>query len=84
MEIAAKLQNSHDAQPLTLDKKLESVSKEGDPTVVLGQIVGLIKNHCRSDVCSVYLIQPDRVYLVLAATVRRAAVRLDRPHEERH
>ena len=44
-------------------------SRKGDPAESLASIVALIKDHCRCDVCSVYLIQPDRANLVLAATV---------------
>jgi signal transduction protein with GAF and PtsI domain len=45
------------------------VSQKGDPAETLANIVRLLQNHFRSDVCSVYLIQPDRANLVLAATV---------------
>ena len=54
---------------MALDEISRMVSQKGDPAETLGNIVGLLQNHFRSDVCSVYLLQPDRANLVLAATV---------------
>ena len=41
----------------------------GDPADTLAAVVGLIQQHFQTDVCSIYLIKPDRANLVLAATV---------------
>jgi starch phosphorylase len=61
--------HSDGAVPLALDEIAYIVSQKGDPAETLANIVRLLQNHFRSDVCSVYLIQPDRANLVLAATV---------------
>jgi glycogen phosphorylase len=63
------LNQSDGAAPFALDEITRMVSHKGDPAETLGNIVRLLQNHFRSDVCSVYLIQPDRANLVLAATV---------------
>jgi glycogen phosphorylase len=57
------------AAPLALDEITRMVSQKGDPAETLTNIVRFLQTHFRSDVCSVYLIQPDRANLVLAATV---------------
>ena len=44
-------------------------SRTGDPADTLSAVVGLIQQHFQTDVCSIYLIKPDRANLVLAATV---------------
>src|SRR5689334_9809610 len=41
----------------------------GKPTEMLANVVALIAKRFASDVCSVYLLEPDRANLVLAATV---------------
>jgi signal transduction protein with GAF and PtsI domain len=60
------------------------VSHTGDPAETLTNIARLIQQRFQSDVCSVYLLEPDRVQLVLSATiglhpssVRRVRMRLD-------
>jgi signal transduction protein with GAF and PtsI domain len=45
------------------------ISHVGDPRETLTNIVRLIQRRFQSDVCSVYLLQPDRLHLVLTATV---------------
>lgn len=44
-------------------------STDGDPAKVLARLVSLIHERLEVDVCSVYLLEPDRTTLVLAATV---------------
>ena len=44
-------------------------SKHRDPSETLNNIVQAIKGRFRTDVCSVYLLSPDRATLVLAATM---------------
>ena len=45
------------------------VSHTGDPRETLTNIARLIQRRVRSDVCSIYLLHPDRLHLVLAATI---------------
>ncbi len=45
------------------------VSNSGNPSETLSNIVRLIQRQFGVDVCSVYLLEPDRSTLVLAATV---------------
>jgi len=45
------------------------ISHVGDPAETLTNIARLIQRRFQSDVCSVYLLQPDRLHLVLSATV---------------
>jgi starch phosphorylase len=63
------LANISKAQLLTLDEMSRLVSQKGEPAETLANIVRLIHKHFMVDVCSVYLIEPDRANLVLAATV---------------
>jgi glycogen phosphorylase len=53
----------------TLEEISRLVSNSGNPTETLTNIVELIQRRFESDVCSVYLLEPDRSTLVLAATV---------------
>jgi starch phosphorylase len=60
----------HDESVLwTLEEIGRLVSASGNPAETLNNIVHLIQNRFGSDVCSVYLLEPDRATLVLAATV---------------
>jgi GAF domain-containing protein len=45
------------------------VSHRGDAAETLTNIAQLIQRRFLSDVCSVYLLQPDRVHLALSATI---------------
>ena len=45
------------------------ISHVGDPGETLTNIARLIQRRFQSDVCSVYLLQPDRIHLMLSATV---------------
>src|ERR1700722_1704135 len=54
---------------LTLEE-IGSLAREGGkPAEILMNIVALIARRFQADVCSVYLLEPDRSNLVLAATV---------------
>ena len=64
--------------PLTEDKEKNVLSLEeignlaaegGQPAETLMNVVALIAKRFRTDVCSAYLLEPDRANLVLAATV---------------
>ena len=45
------------------------VSESGNAAETLSNIVRLIQQRFSTDVCSVYLLEPDRSTLVLAATI---------------
>jgi starch phosphorylase len=45
------------------------VSPSGNPSDTLSNIVTFIRQQFQTDVCSIYLLEPDRTKLVLAATV---------------
>jgi glycogen phosphorylase len=53
----------------TLEEIGRLVSHSGNPAETLNNIVHLIKRRFDTDVCSVYLLEPDRANLVLAATI---------------
>ena len=53
----------------TLEEIGRLVSHSGNPAETLTNIVHLIKRRFETDVCSVYLLEPDRANLVLAATI---------------
>jgi glycogen phosphorylase len=53
----------------TRDELAHLVSASGDAAETLSNIVRLIQQRFGTDVCSVYLLEPDRSTLVLAATV---------------
>jgi starch phosphorylase len=53
----------------TLEEISLLVSRSGNPSETLTNIVNLIQRRFETDVCSVYLLEPDRVTLVLAATI---------------
>ena len=55
--------------PLTIESISQLGSRMGDPADTLANVVRLIQKQFQTDVCSVYLIKPDRANLVLAATV---------------
>ena len=53
----------------TLEEIGQLVSGSGNPSETLTNIVNLIQQRFVTDVCSVYLLEPDRTTLVLAATI---------------
>jgi starch phosphorylase len=54
---------------LTLEEIGNLAAEGGKPAETLMNVVGLIAKRFRTDVCSAYLLEPDRANLVLAATV---------------
>jgi starch phosphorylase len=54
---------------LTLDEIANLAAGEGEPGETLMNVVALIANRFETDVCSAYLLEPDRGNLVLAATI---------------
>jgi signal transduction protein with GAF and PtsI domain len=65
---------SRDSPETSLLGTLEEISRlvvshTGDAVETLTNIARLIQQRFRSDVCSVYLLAPDRLHLVLSATI---------------
>jgi starch phosphorylase len=57
------------ARVLTLEEISKLASERGKPAETLMNVVALIARRFETDVCSAYLLEPDRANLVLAATV---------------
>ncbi len=60
---------ARDANVLTLEEIGNLAAEGGQPAETLMNVVALIAKRFRTDVCSAYLLEPDRANLVLAATV---------------
>src|SRR6201995_2942775 len=58
-----------DSYVLTLEEIGALASEGGKPAETLMNVVALIARRFRVDVCSAYLLEPDRANLVLAATL---------------
>jgi glycogen phosphorylase len=58
-----------DNHVLSLEEIGNLAAEGGQPAETLMNVVALIAKRFRSDVCSAYLLEPDRANLVLAATV---------------
>src|SRR5882724_13245556 len=58
-----------DSYVLTLEEIGNLAAEGGKPAETLMNVVALIAKRFQTDVCSVYLLEPDRGNLVLAATV---------------
>ena len=54
---------------LSLEEIADLAAEGGQPAETLMNVVALIAKRFRTDVCSAYLLEPDRANLVLAATV---------------
>src|SRR6516225_2754397 len=54
---------------LTLEEISNLTQESGKPVETLMNVVALIASHFHTDVCSAYLLEPDRTTLVLAATL---------------
>src|SRR5437879_5299488 len=54
---------------LTLEEIANLAAEEGQPAETLMNVVALIAKRFGTEVCSAYLLEPDRANLVLAATV---------------
>ena len=54
---------------LTLDEIAHLTAEGGKPAETLMNVVALIAGRFKTDVCSAYLLEPDRANLVLAATL---------------
>jgi starch phosphorylase len=60
---------AHITNVLTLEEIGKLAAEGGQPAETLMNVVALIARRFRTDVCSAYLLEPDRANLVLAATV---------------
>ena len=75
---------------LTLEELSALAGESGKPAETLMNVVALIAKRFRTDVCSAYLLEPDRANLVLAATLglrreeRKAAPGHQTAHESRN
>ncbi len=58
-----------DSYVLTLEEIGDLAAEGGKPAETLMNVVALIARRFRTDVCSAYLLEPDRANLVLAATL---------------
>src|SRR5215471_7859217 len=54
---------------LTLEEIAKLAAEGGKPAETLMNVVALIAKRFETDVCSIYLLEPDRANVVLAATV---------------
>src|SRR5579859_1796921 len=54
---------------LTLEEIGQLAAEGGKPAETLANVVALIATRFHTDVCSAYLLEPDRANLVLAATL---------------
>ena len=54
---------------LTMEELADLAQEGGKPAETLMNVVALIARRFRTDVCSAYLLEPDRAHLVLAATL---------------
>jgi glycogen phosphorylase len=67
--VTANAQTRDDSYVLTLEEISDLANEGGQPAETLMNVVALIAKRFKTDVCSVYLLEPDRANLVLAATV---------------
>src|SRR5580700_8240097 len=67
MNPSASTRNARDI--FTLEEIARMAAEGGKPAETLMHVVALIAKRFKTDVCSVYLLEPDRANLVLAATV---------------
>src|ERR1700726_712424 len=58
-----------DGQVLTFDEIDNLTAESGKPAETLMNVVALIARRFQTDVCSAYLLEPDRANLVLAASL---------------
>lgn len=61
--------NSADIRQLTIDETANQLAGDDQAEALLANIITNIANRFKVDVCSVYLLEPNRAHIVLAATV---------------
>lgn len=57
------------SRAISTEEVAHLTSRRGQPSETLANVVRLVKERFETDVCSVYLLEPNRATLVLAATV---------------
>jgi glycogen phosphorylase len=67
--MSATADNREATYVLTIDEIRTLTSEAGKPAETLMNVVAMIASRFQTDVCSAYLLEPDRATLVLAATV---------------
>jgi starch phosphorylase len=61
---------SHESEMMwTIDEISQLITQRGNASETLQDVVHLVQHRFHTDVCSAYLLEPDRANLVLAATV---------------
>ena len=68
-EMEQGVQSSRVRNVLTMEEIANLAAEGGQPAETLMNVVALIAKRFHTDVCSAYLLEPDRANLVLAATV---------------
>ena len=68
-ETELRVPSSDATYVLTLEEIANLAAEGGEPEETLMNVVALIAKRFRTEVCSAYLLEPDRANLVLAATV---------------
>jgi starch phosphorylase len=68
-DMVQEVHTSEGRNVLTLEEIANLAAEGGQPAETLMNVVALIAKRFRTDVCSAYLLEPDRANLVLAATV---------------
>lgn len=69
-QTASQAVRERDSPAILTPADIEMLARDsGKPTEILTNVVGLIAQRFRTDVCSAYLLEPDRANLVLAANV---------------
>jgi starch phosphorylase len=68
-ELGQDINSNQVRNVLTLEEIANLAAEGGQPAETLMNVVALIAKRFRTDVCSAYLLEPDRANLVLAATV---------------
>ena len=68
-EFSATVDSGAESDVLTLQEISTLAAEGGNPAETLMNVVALIAKRFGADVCSAYLLEPDRANLVLAATV---------------
>jgi glycogen phosphorylase len=68
-EFSAAVDSGAESDVLTLQEISTLAAEGGNPAETLMNVVALIAQRFGADVCSAYLLEPDRANLVLAATI---------------
>src|ERR1700681_3175840 len=66
---ASSTHSRGESHVLTLEEISKLARSDGKPAETLMNVVALIAKRFGTEVCSIYLLEPDRANLVLAATV---------------